>query len=327
MHAIRVHEPGGPERLQLDELSTPAPGPGQALVRVDFAGVNYIDVYHRTGLYPLPRPIALGREGAGVVEAVGAGAALVPGTRVAWTSVAGSYATHVIAPAEQLVPVPDTLDSRAAAALMLQGLTAHYLTRSTFPLAAGHTCLVHAAAGGAGLLIVQLARRAGATVIGTVSTEAKAARARAAGCHHVIRYTEVDFADEARRLTDGRGVDVVYDAVGRTTFLRGLDALRPRGMMVLFGQASGPVEPFDLQLLNRKGSLFVTRPTLFDHVATRDELRARAGDVLGWAARGELAVTIDRVVPLAAAADAHRALEARATIGKVLLDATTTTAA
>ncbi len=320
MRAIRSPEPGGPDTMQLVELPTPAPGPGQARVRVAFAGVNFIDVYHRTGAYPGPRPIPLGLEGAGVVEAVGDGVALAPGARVAWTGVPGSYATHVVAPAERLVELPAGLDARAGAALMLQGLTAHYLTTSTFPLAAGHTCLVHAAAGGAGLLIVQLARRAGATVIGTVSTEAKAAAARAAGCDHVIRYTEEDFVAATRRLTGGRGVDVVYDSVGATTFAGGLDCLRPRGMMVLFGQSSGPVPPLELQTLNAKGSLFVTRPSLFHHITTRDELAARAADVLGAAASGALRVTIDRVVPLAEAAAAHRALEARATSGKVLLD-------
>lgn len=320
MRAIRSPEPGGPETMQLAELPTPAPGPGQARVRVAYAGVNFIDVYHRTGAYAGPRPIPLGLEGAGMVEAVGDGVALAPGARVAWTGVPGSYATHVVAPAERLVELPAGLDARAGAALMLQGLTAHYLTTSTFPLAAGHTCLVHAAAGGAGLLIVQLARRAGATVIGTVSTEAKAAAARAAGCDHVIRYTEEDFVAATRRLTGGRGVDVVYDSVGATTFAGGLDCLRPRGMMVLFGQSSGPVPPLELQTLNAKGSLFVTRPSLFHHITTRDELAARAADVLGAAASGALRVTIDRVVPLAEAAAAHRALEARATSGKVLLD-------
>jgi NADPH:quinone reductase len=322
MRAIHAAEPGGPDVLVLADLPTPAPGPGQALVRVDFAGVNFIDVYHRSGAYPVPRPIAVGREGAGTVEAVGDGVPeLAPGARVAWAGVPGSYATHVVAAADQLVAIPDGVDSQIAAAVMLQGMTAHYLTRSTFPVAAGHTCLLHAAAGGAGLLIAQLARRAGATVIGTVSTDAKAERARAAGCAHVIRYDRDDFVARTRELTGGRGVDVVYDSIGEATFLRGLDCLRPRGTMVLFGQSSGAVAPLDLQVLNTKGSLFVTRPNLAHHLRDRAELEARAGDVLGAAARGELDVAIDRVLPLAAAADAHRRLEGRATIGKLLLDA------
>lgn len=324
MYAIQGSEPGGPERLALVELPTPTPAAGQALVRVEHAGVNFIDVYHRTGAYPLPRPIALGLEGAGVVEATGAGVTGVgPGDRVAWTGVPGSYATHVVAPADRLVPIPDAVDTRTAAALMLQGMTAHYLARSTFPLAAGHTCLLHAAAGGVGLLLVQLAKAAGATVLGTVSTDDKAARARAAGCDHVIRYDRDDFVAAARARTGDRGVDVVYDSVGQATFLRGLEALRPRGTMVLFGQSSGAVPPLDLQVLAARGSLFVTRPRLDHYIATRDDLLARAGDVLGAAARGALTVTIDRVLPLAQAAEAHRLLEGRATIGKLLLDART----
>jgi NADPH2:quinone reductase len=307
MRAIRAAVPGGPDVLRLDELPTPEPGPGQVRVRVEYAGVNFIDVYHRTGLYPLPTPIALGREGAGIVEATGA--------RVAWAGVPGSYATHVIAPTDALVPIPDGVETRDAAALMLQGMTAHYLTKSTFALAAGHTCLLHAAAGGAGLLIAQLGRRAGATVIGTCSTDAKAERARAAGCAHVIRYDREDFVARTRELTGGAGVDVVYDSVGRTTFDGSLACLRPRGLMVLFGASSGPVPPFDLQRLNQLGSLFNTRPNLAAYIATRDELLARAADVLA-----HLTPTIDRVLPLADAAEAHRLLESRATSGKLLLD-------
>jgi len=319
MRAIRIHTAGGPEQMRLDELPTPEPGAGQARVRVEYAGVNFIDVYHRTGLYPSPLPLTLGVEGAGVVEAVGAGVALAVGTRVAWAGIPGSYASHLLAPAERLVALPPGADARLAAALMLQGMTAHYLTRSTFPLAAGHTALVHAAAGGAGLLIVQLAKLAGATVVGTVSTEAKADKARAAGCDHVIRYTEEAFAPAVRRLTGGRGADVAYDSVGRTTFEGSLDSLRPRGMMVLFGASSGPVPPVDLQILNAKGSLFLTRPTLFHYTASRDELVQRASEVLDLAALGALQVAIDRELPLEQAAEAHRLLESRATTGKLLL--------
>jgi NADPH:quinone reductase len=313
MRAIRPAEPGGPETLRLDDLPTPEPGPGQVRVRVEYAGVNFIDVYHRTGAYPLAKPIAIGREGAGVVESTGA--------RVAWAGVPGSYATHVVAPADALVPVPEGMALETAAALMLQGMTAHYLTHSTFPVASGHSVLLHAAAGGTGMLIAQLARRAGAMVIGTVSSDAKAERARGAGCAHVVRYDREELVPAVRKLTGGAGVDVVYDAVGASTFLQSLDCLRPRGMMVLFGQASGPVAPFDPQGLQTRGSLYLTRPNLAHYIASRDELLARAGDVLGLAARGELAVTIDRVLPLADAAEAHRLLESRATSGKLLLDA------
>jgi NADPH2:quinone reductase len=323
MRAIRPAEPGGPEVLQPVELPTPSPGPGQALVEVHFAGVNFIDVYHRTGAYPLPRPLPLGREGAGRVVAVGDGVRGVePGAFVAWCDVAGSYATHVVAPADRLVTIPEDVSVRDAAALMLQGLTAHYLARSTFSLGLGQLALLHAAAGGVGLLLAQLAAAAGATVIGTVSSEAKAARARAAGCAHVVRYDRDDFVAAVRELSGGRGVDVVYDSVGQATFLRSLECLRPRGLAVLFGQSSGPVAPLDLQLLNARGSLFVTRPNLSHHVSTRAELAARADEVFTAVAAGALAVTIDRCLPLAQAAEAHRLLESRATSGKLLLDAT-----
>lgn len=306
--------------LILEDLPTPSPSPGEALVRVEAAGVNFIDIYQRSGQYPMPRPLPLGLEGAGVVEAVGEGVIDVrPGDRVAWASGPGSYATHALVPAGRLVPVPAGLDAQSAAAAMLQGMTAQYLVRATYPLTPGDVCLVHAAAGGVGLLLCQMARRLGATVIGTVSTEEKAARARAAGAHEVILYTQADFEAEVKRLTGGQGVSVVYDSVGKDTFERSLKCLRRRGMLVLFGQASGPVPPLDPQILSRGGSLFLTRPTLFDYTATREELLERAADVLGAIQRGELALTIGATFPLAEAAEAHRALGGRGTTGKVLL--------
>ena len=320
MKVVTAAVPGGPEVMVIEERDTPAPGRGQALVEVEAAGVNYIDVYHRTGQYPGPRPIPLGQEGAGRVRAVGPDVTgLAPDQRVAWTGVSGSYATHVIAPADRLVPVPEGIDARTAAAAMLQGMTAHYLTRSTFPLKAGDVCLVQAAAGGVGLLLCQLGRRAGARVIGTASTADKAERARAAGATDVILYRDVDFETETRRLTGGRGVDVVYDSVGKDTFERSLRCLRPRGMLVLFGQSSGAVGPFDPQLLNKHGSLFLTRPNLAHHVSTRAELLDRAGDVLAWVAAGDLKLEIAAELPLERAAQAHRMLESRQTSGKLLL--------
>jgi NADPH:quinone reductase len=320
MRAIRVHEYGGPEAMRYEELPDPRPGPGQALVRLDAAGVNFIDVYQRTGLYKGALPLSLGLEGAGVVEAVGDGVTtLRPGDRVAWTGVPGSYATHTVVPADRLVTLPAGVDTKAGAAAMLQGMTAHYLVHSTYPLKAGDACLIHAAAGGVGLLLCQMARRAGARVVGTVSTEEKAALARDAGAHDVIFYTRQDFEAEVKRLTAGQGLQVVYDSVGRDTFEKGLSCLAPRGYMVLYGQSSGPVPPFDLQVLNTKGSLFITRPSLNAYVMTRDELLERAGDVLGWIKDGTLKLRIEHVFPLAQAADAHRALEGRKTTGKVLL--------
>ncbi|HTM21711.1 MAG TPA: quinone oxidoreductase [Kofleriaceae bacterium] len=319
MKVVTAAVPGGPEVMVMEERDPPAPGPGQARVAVAAAGVNFIDVYFRTGVYPAPRPIPLGQEGAGTVDAVGDGVDLQPGQRVAWTGLPGSYATHLVAPADRLVPLPDGIDFRTAAAAMLQGMTAHYLTRSTFALGAGHTCLVHAAAGGVGLLLCQLGRRAGARVIGTVSTEAKAAEARAAGAAETINYREVDFEPEVRRLTGGRGVDVVYDSVGADTYERSLRCLRPRGLLGLFGQSSGPVPPFAIQLLNRAGSAFLTRPNLAHYVASRAELLERAGEVLAWVAAGDLTLTIAAELPLARAADAHRLLESRKTTGKLLL--------
>jgi len=320
MKAIRVHGVGGPEVLRYEEIPVPAPGPGQALVRVEAAGLNFIDVYERTGLYQVELPRTLGVEAAGVVTAVGPEVtSLAPGDRVAYTGVAGADAEYAAVPADRLVPLPPGVSTRQAAAVLLQGMTAHYLASSTYALRAGDTCLVHAAAGGLGLLLCQIAKRRGARVIGTVSTEAKAALARAAGADDIILYTKQDFELEVKRLTGGAGLQVVYDSVGKTTFLKGLNCLARRGMMVLCGQSSGPVEPIDPQLLHRKGSLFLTRPTLFHYIASREELLARARDVLGWVADGTLTVRIDREYPLAEAAAAHRALEARQTTGKVLL--------
>jgi len=319
MKALRPKQTGGPEVLQIEDVPVPTPGPNQVLVRVEAAGVNYVDVYHRTGLYPLPLPMPIGLEGAGTVEQLGEGAAgLKIGDRVAWSGVLGSYASHLVAPVDRLLPVPDGMSIEAAAAIPLQGMTAHYLTKTVFPLGNQHTLLLHAAAGGVGLLLIQLAKRAGATVIGTVSTEAKSALAKEAGADHVINYASADFSAEVKRLTEGRGVDVVYDSVGKATFDGSLDSLAPRGMLVLFGQASGPVGSLDLLRLS-KGSYFLTRPSLVHYTATRAELLMRAEDIFGLVARGELRVRIDRTFPLAEAASAHRALTGRATTGKVLL--------
>jgi len=320
MKSIQVKELGGPEKLELVETATPQPGPGQALVRVAAIGVNYIDVYFRTGLYKAPFPVLIGSEGAGTVEQTGPGAAEVaPGDRVAWAMARGAYAEYALVPAAQLVKLPAGVEFQAAAAVMLQGMTAHYLTHSTYPLKSGDACLVHAAAGGAGGLIAQMAKMLGARVFGTVSTEQKAAVAREHGVDHAILYTQVDFEAEVKRLTGGRGVDVVYDSVGATTFEQSLNSLRPRGLLALFGQSSGPVPPFDPGILNAKGSLFLTRPSLGHYTLTREELLWRAGDVLAWTLSGKLKQRIHRVYPLADAAAAHRDLEARRTAGKLLL--------
>ena len=319
MRAIRPRQTGGPDLLAIQELPTPEPAADQVLVRVDAAGVNYIDVYHLSGLYPLPSPLPIGLEGAGTIEKLGEGVTgMRVGERVAWASVPGSYASHVVAPVDKLVPVPDGVATDVAAALLLQGMTAHYLTRSVFPLQPGHVALVHAAAGGVGLLLLQLARRAGAQVIGTVSTEAKAALAKQAGADQVINYTTSDFAAEIRRITSGRGADVVYDSVGQATFDGSLACLAPRGMLALFGQSSGVVPAVDPARLGR-GSFFLTRPSLFHYTAARSELLARGGDLFALVASGELRVRIERAYPLAQAADAHRALTSRATTGKLLL--------
>lgn len=320
MKAIRIHAQGGPEVLRYEDVPVPLPGPGQALVRIEAVGVNFIDIYHRSGLYPVPLPSTLGQEAAGTVTALGGGVSGVAlGDRVAYADVPGAYAEAAAVPADRLVPLPAGVSARQAAAVLLQGLTAQYLTVSTYPLAAGDACLVHAAAGGVGLLLCQMAKRLGARVIGTVSTEAKAELARGAGADEVILYTRQDFEAEVKRLTGGAGVQVVYDSVGKTTFDKSLNCLARRGMLVLYGQSSGPVPPFDPQVLNRKGSLFLTRPTLGHYVATRQELLARAAQVLAWVADGSLAVRIGQEYPLAEAAEAQRALAARETTGKLLL--------
>ena len=321
MKAIRVPQLGGPEVLQFEEIPDPNPGAGEVVVRVEAAGVNFIDVYHRTGLYKVaPPPFTLGQEGAGTVESVGEGVTEVaPGDRVAWTNVLGSYAEKALVPVSKLVPRPAGVSARLGAAVMLQGMTAHYLACSTYPLKPGDTCLIHAAAGGVGLLLCQIAKLRGARVLGTTSNEEKAALAREAGADEVILYTEKDFAVEVKRLTGGRGVQVIYDGVGQTTFEKGLDCLAPRGMMVTYGQSSGVVPPFAPAILNAKGSLYVTRPSLGHYIATREELLARAGDVLGWLRDGKLALRAEHDFPLAQAADAQRALEGRKTTGKVLL--------
>jgi NADPH2:quinone reductase len=320
MKAIQVQEPGGPEKLELMDVPKPQPGPKQALVKLAASGVNFIDVYFRIGLYKADRPIALGNEGAGTVEAVGAEVTEVKvGDRVAYAMARGSYAEYAVVPAWQLVKIPDHVDFTTAAAAMLQGMTAHYLTHSSWPLQKGETCLVHAAAGGAGGLTVQMAKMRGARVFGTVSTEEKAAIARESGVDEAILYTQRDFEAEVKRFTNGRGVDVVYDSVGKTTFEKSLNCLRSRGLLALFGQSSGAVPPFDPSILNAKGSLFLTRPTLAHYVQTREELQWRAGDVLSWIDSGKLKLRIDRTYPLADVAQAHRDLESRKTAGKLVL--------
>lgn len=320
MKAVRVHNYGGPEVLSCEEVEVPEPKAGEVRVKIEAIGLNYIDIYQRTGLYPLQTPLTLGMEGAGVVDAVGDGVTEVKsGDRVAYAMVLGSYAEYAIVPAWKLAPVPANVDATSAAALMLQGMTAHYLTRSTYPLHKGETALIHAAAGGVGLLLIQFAKDLGATVIGTVSTEAKAKLAKEAGADHIILYTQTDFATEVKKLTNQGGVQVVYDSVGQTTFHKSLDCLRPRGYLVLFGQSSGPVPPFDLGVLAAKGSLFLTRPTLLHYAMDRNELLNRTRDLFNWTASGKLRLRIDRTFPLAEAAEAHRQLAGRKTAGKVLL--------
>jgi NADPH2:quinone reductase len=320
MKAVRIHRFGGPEVLNYEEVALPEPGAGQARVKIEAIGVNFIDIYQRSGLYPGPLPAVVGQEAAGEVDAVGPGVTDVQvGQRVAYTSKPGAYTEYAVVEARALVPLPEGIDTRTAAAVMLQGMTAHYLAMSTYPLKQGETALVQAAAGGVGLLLVQVARRQGARVIGTVSTEEKARLAREAGTDEIILYTQTDFAQETRRLTGGAGAHVVYDSVGKTTFEGSLDSLRPRGYLVLFGQSSGPVPPVDPHVLNLKGSLFLTRPTLVNYIATREELLWRSGDLFRWIKDGELKVRIDRTFPLSAAAEAHRYLEGRQSRGKVLL--------
>jgi NADPH2:quinone reductase len=320
MKAIRADAPGGPETLRLVDVPDLRPREGEALVRIEAAGVNFIDTYHRSGAYAARFPLIPGQEGAGTVVEIGAGVSEVRvGDRVAFASGSGAYAELVAMPAARLVVVPDGVTARQAAAVMLQGMTAHYLATSTYPLGPDDTCLVHAAAGGVGLLLCQFAKSRGARVFGTVSTEEKARRAREAGADQTIHYTTEDFVAETRRLTGGEGAQVVYDGVGRDTFEKSLDALAVRGTMVLFGQASGAVPPFDAQLLSRKGSLYLTRPTLAHYTRTREELLERATEVLGRVAAGKLSVRIFRELPLAEAAEAHRLLESRRTSGKLLL--------
>ena len=320
MKAIRVNNFGGPEALSFEEVALPDPGAGEARVKVEAAGLNFIDVYQRSGLYAMPLPITLGMEAAGTVDAVGTDVAgLKPGARVAYAMQLGAYADFAIVPAGKLVSIPDGVDMQQAAAVMLQGMTAHYLSHSTYPIQPGDTALIHAAAGGVGQLLVQLAKKCGARVIATVSTEEKARLARDAGADEVIQYTEVDFEEEVKRLTDGAGVDVVYDSVGEPTFEKGLDCLKPRGYMVLFGQSGGPVSPVSPGTLAGKGSLYLTRPGLGNYVAERQELLQRSGDLFKWMGAGELKVRIDRTFPLDEADEAHRYLEGRKTKGKVLL--------
>lgn len=320
MKAVRIHETGDVRVLRVEEVPVPTPGQGQALVRLRAAGVNFLDIYHRTGLNPLPLPAIPGSEGAGVVEAVGPGVTEVArGDRVAYSNVLGSYAEYSVAPAWRLVPIPDGLEFTQAAAAMLQGMTAQYLTHTTYPLKPGEWALVHAAAGGVGALLVQMAKRCGARVIATVSSEEKATIAAEAGADVCVIYTRADFVQAVKRVTEGQGVPVVYDSVGKDTFERGLDCLQLRGMMVLYGNASGPVPPVDPRILNSKGSLFLTRPSLHHYTHTRSELLARAGDVLSWVREGSLRLRIDRTYPLADVQAAHARLEGREALGKILL--------
>lgn len=320
MKAVRIHAPGGPEAMRYEDAPEPTPKPGEAVVKVEAAGINYIDVYFRSGQYKAELPITLGMEAGGTVSAVGPGVTDVKvGDKVAYTGIPGAYAEFASVPVLRLVALPAGISTKQGAAAMLQGMTAHYLACSTYPLKSGDVCLVHAAAGGVGLLLCQMAKMRGARVIGTVSTEEKAKLAREAGASDVILYTTQDFEVEVKRLTDGKGVHVVYDSVGKTTFDKGFNCLRPRGVMALYGQSSGPTGPFDLQVLNAKGSLFVTRPSLNHHVASREELVQRAGEVLGWVREGKLKLRTELEFPLKDAAEAHRALEGRKTTGKVLL--------
>jgi NADPH:quinone reductase len=320
MKAVRVEQFGGLEALKVKEVPFAEPGEGEARVKIEVIGVNFLDIYQRTGRYQGSPPFTLGQEAAGIVDAVGPNVTdLKPGDRVAYASVQGSYAEYAIVPAWRLVPIPAVVDIQQAAAAMIQGMTAHYLTFSTYPLKAGETALVHAAGGGTGQMLVQVAKRFGARVIGTVSSEEKAMLAREAGADEVILYTQVDFETEVKRLTNNAGVDVVYDSVGKDTFDKGLNCLRRRGYMVLYGASSGPVPPVDPQILNAKGSLYLTRPYIGHYTVDRAELLKRANDVFSWLAAGELKVRIDKTFPLAEVAEAHRYLEGRQSKGKILL--------
>lgn len=320
MKAIRISQYGGAEVLNFEDIDVADPGEGQVRITIEAAGVNFIDTYHRTGLYPLNLPLTLGLEGAGIVNAVGAGVSdLTEGDRVAWKSVEGSYAEQVVAAAAEVVKIPSDVATKTAAAVMLQGLTSHYLVNSTYPIREGDTCLVHAAAGGVGLLLVQMAKMRGARVIGTTSTEEKAALARGAGADDIILYTERDFEAEVLRLTDGQGVEVVYDSVAQATWEKSINCLKPRGYMVFFGNASGPVPPIDPLLLSQKGSIYLTRPTLNSYTQTREEYLQRTSEVMGWIQDGSLDVRIGEEHPLENTAEAHKRLEGRQTTGKVLL--------
>jgi NADPH:quinone reductase len=320
MHAVRVHEYGDASKLLYDDVPVPEPRPGEVRVKVQAAGLNFVEIYNRKGLYSNPLPMSLGAEFAGTVDALGEGVTeFRVDDRVATANGAGSYASYAIAPAAKLVKVPHGLSLQHAAAVMLQGMTAHYLAISTYPLKAGETAVVHAAAGGVGQLLVQIAKKRGAHVIATVSSEEKAQLAREAGADDVILYSTQDFEVEVKRLTGGKGVEVIYDSVGKTTFAKSLNCLKPRGYMVLYGQSSGPVEPMNPQILNQKGSLFLTRPTLGHYVLTRDELLWRSGELFSWMASGDLKVRIDRTFALSQAASAHTYMEDRNTKGKVLL--------
>jgi NADPH:quinone reductase len=320
MKVIRIHEFGGPEVLRCDEITPPEPGENQALIRVKAAGVNYIDVYQRTGFYKVSLPFTTGVEGAGIIEKTGPGTDLAPGTRVAWSMAPGANAEFAVVPAARLVPIPDGVGFDSAAAVMLQGMTAHYLSQSTFPAKAGDIALVHAGAGGTGLLLIQMLKRKGATVYTTVSTKEKAALAKQAGADATILYKDEDFVPRVKELTGGKGINVVYDSVGLDTYQGGLEVLRPRGMLVLFGQSSGKVPPIDPIVLSEKGSLFLTRPSLAHHSAERQELLDRATQVLGWVRDGSLRVRIERRYLLTDVAQAHRDLESRATTGKLLIE-------
>jgi NADPH2:quinone reductase len=320
MKAVVADPVGGPENLKYIDIEKPQPGPGEVLIKLEASGVNFIDVYFRNGLYKAPeKPVRLGNEGAGTIEAVGSGVAFKAGQRVAYTMSRGSYAEFAAVPGNKLASLPDDVGFEDGAAVMLQGMTAHYLTRSTFPLQAGQICLVHAAAGGAGLMLVQMAKIAGATVIGTTSTKEKARLAADYGADHVILYTEQDFVAETRRISGDAGVHVVYDSVGSSTFHKSLDCLRPRGMMVTFGQSSGPIGQIDPLVLHQKGSLFLTRPTLANYISDPEELKWRSSDIFKWMEQGKLKVNIYKTYPLQDAASAHRDLESRKTTGKLLL--------